>query len=139
MVCRQGLGEPEAFGPPRYSLPMKTCQGANRNQGKGQRLLEIISKNGFWSNPPTFGGAYVGGDEFRTAGIRRYVEDSKPGPNTCPTVSGRLGPKDFFEIASNNIFDSGSKLLRSNCQLSHMALIHAAPSGGYFSVSFPAK
>ena len=36
----------------------------------------------------------VGGGEFQTAGIRRYVEDLEPGPNP------RIGPKDFFEMAS---------------------------------------
>jgi hypothetical protein len=38
----------------------------------------------------------VGGFGFQTAGIRRYVEDLKPGPNT------QLGPKDFFVMASKN-------------------------------------
>ena len=41
----------------------------------------------------------VGGFGFQTGVIRRYVEDLKPGPNT------RLGPKDFFEMASNCLFE----------------------------------
>jgi len=35
-----------------------------------------------------------GGAEFQPAGILKYVEDLKRGPNA------ELGPKDFFEIAS---------------------------------------
>ena len=36
-----------------------------------------------------------GGSEFQPAGIRKYVEDLKEGPNA------EIGLKDFFEIASN--------------------------------------
>ena len=36
-----------------------------------------------------------GGAEFQPAGILEYVEDLKRGPNAG------IGPKDFFEIASN--------------------------------------
>jgi hypothetical protein len=36
-----------------------------------------------------------GGAELQPAGILKYVEDLKRGPNT------EVGPKDFFEIASN--------------------------------------
>jgi hypothetical protein len=36
-----------------------------------------------------------GGTEFQPAGILKYVEDLKRGPNT------EIGQKDFFEIASN--------------------------------------
>jgi hypothetical protein len=36
-----------------------------------------------------------GGTEFQPAGILKYVEDLKPGPNT------EIGQKDFFEIASS--------------------------------------
>jgi hypothetical protein len=35
-----------------------------------------------------------GGTEFQPAGILKYVEDLKRGPNT------EIGQKDFFEIAS---------------------------------------
>jgi hypothetical protein len=35
-----------------------------------------------------------GGAELQPAGILKYVEDLKRGPNT------EVGPKDFFEIAS---------------------------------------
>jgi len=38
-----------------------------------------------------------GGAEFQTAGIRLYFEDLKRGTNK------EFGPKDFFEIASNNL------------------------------------
>jgi hypothetical protein len=38
-----------------------------------------------------------GRTEFQPAGILKYVEDLKRGPNT------EIGEKDFFEIASNNI------------------------------------
>jgi hypothetical protein len=37
-----------------------------------------------------------GGAEFQTAGILLYVEDLKPGTNKD------MGPKDIFEMASNN-------------------------------------
>ena len=37
-----------------------------------------------------------GGTEFQPAGILKYVEDLKRGPNA------EVGPKDFFEIVSNN-------------------------------------
>jgi hypothetical protein len=37
-----------------------------------------------------------GGTELQPAGILKYVEDLKRGPNT------EVGPKDFFEIASNS-------------------------------------
>jgi len=36
-----------------------------------------------------------GGAEFKTAGILKYFEDFKRGSNK------EIGPKDFFEIASN--------------------------------------
>jgi hypothetical protein len=36
-----------------------------------------------------------GGAEFKTAGIFKYFEDFKRGSNK------KIGPKDFFEIASN--------------------------------------
>jgi hypothetical protein len=36
-----------------------------------------------------------GGTEFQPAGILKYVEDLKRGPNT------EIGEKDFFEIASS--------------------------------------
>jgi hypothetical protein len=36
-----------------------------------------------------------GGTEFQSAGILKYVEDLKRGPNT------EIGQKDFFEIASS--------------------------------------
>jgi len=36
-----------------------------------------------------------GGAEFKTAGILKYFEDFKRGTNK------EIGPKDFFEIASN--------------------------------------
>ena len=56
--------------------------------------LEAISKNGFWLNTPE---AYKnqGGAEFQLAGVLKYVEDLKRGTNT------EIGPKDFFEMASN--------------------------------------
>jgi hypothetical protein len=38
-----------------------------------------------------------GGAEFQPAGILMYVEDLKRGPNI------EFGPKDFFEIASNDL------------------------------------
>jgi hypothetical protein len=38
-----------------------------------------------------------GGAEVQPAGILRYVEELKQGPNT------EIGPKDFFEIVSNFI------------------------------------
>jgi len=38
-----------------------------------------------------------GGTEFQPAGILKYVEDLKRGPNT------EIGQKDFFEIASSII------------------------------------
>jgi hypothetical protein len=38
-----------------------------------------------------------GGAEFQPAGILKYVEDLKRGPNA------EIGPKDIFEIASNNL------------------------------------
>jgi hypothetical protein len=37
-----------------------------------------------------------GGAEIQPAGILKYSEELKRGPNT------EIGPKDFFEIASNN-------------------------------------
>jgi len=37
-----------------------------------------------------------GGAEVLPAGILKYSEELKRGPNT------EIGPKDFFEIASNN-------------------------------------
>jgi hypothetical protein len=38
-----------------------------------------------------------GGAEFKPAGILKYVEDLKEGSNA------EVGPKDYFEIASNNL------------------------------------
>jgi hypothetical protein len=43
-----------------------------------------------------------GAAEFQTAGILKYVEDLKRGTNT------EIGPKDFFEIASNYFQIAGS-------------------------------
>ena len=43
---------------------------------------------------------YQGGVELQTGGIRRYVEDLKPGPNA------EIGPKDFFELASTDFLHS---------------------------------
>jgi hypothetical protein len=39
---------------------------------------------------------YRGGAEFQPAGIHQYFEDLKRGTNK------EIGPKDFFEIASNS-------------------------------------
>ena len=58
--------------------------------------LEAISKNGFWFNKPE---AYKdqGGAGVQPAGILKYARDLKQGTNT------EIGPKDFFEIASNQM------------------------------------
>ena len=42
-----------------------------------------------------------GGAELQPAGILKYVEDLKLGPNT------EIGPKNFFEIASSHAFTLG--------------------------------
>jgi hypothetical protein len=51
----------------------------------------------------------VGGFGFGTTDIRWYFEDSKPGPNT------RIGPKDFFEMASNPASEEDDVLLSTAC------------------------
>ena len=69
--------------------------------------MEAISRNRFWFNKPE---AYKdqGGAEFRSAGIPEYVKDLKR--NVNPAYGGKMGPKDFFKIASNltRLTESGS-------------------------------
>jgi len=52
-----------------------------------------------------------GGAEFKTAGILQYFEDFKRGTNK------EIGPKDFFEIASNE----RSKLCQGKAAWMHPA------------------
>jgi hypothetical protein len=61
-----------------------------------EKIIEAISKNGFWPKIPALErrGRH-GGREFQAGGIRRYFEDLKFVPNTD------IGTKVFFEIASN--------------------------------------
>jgi hypothetical protein len=46
-----------------------------------------------------------GGTALQPAGILKYVEDLKRGPNT------EIGPKDFFEIASSQAMNTTAALI----------------------------
>ena len=50
-----------------------------------------------------------GGAELYTGGIHQYFEDLRRGANK------EFGPKDFFEIASNKLNQSGAGLVPGNC------------------------
>jgi hypothetical protein len=59
------------------------------------KKLEAISKKGFWVKVSRrISAGQERGTKFQTAGILRYVEELKRGPNI------EIETKDFFEIAS---------------------------------------
>jgi len=67
----------------------------NRSELPGQRIAAF---NGRVVDQHRFIGAHgQSGAELQPAGILKYVEDLKRGPNT------EVGPKDFFEIASSTM------------------------------------
>jgi hypothetical protein len=57
--------------------------------------LEAISKTGFWFKVSR----QERGTEVQPAGILKYSEELKRGPNT------EIGTKDIFEIASNSLWE----------------------------------
>ena len=70
-------------------------------------VFEAIQKIGFWSNKPE---AYQdqGGAEPQVPlkrDILKYVGDLKQSTN--PVQSGKIGPRNFFEIASNEKMKAG--------------------------------
>jgi hypothetical protein len=50
-----------------------------------------------------------GGAEVQPGGILKYSEELKRGPNK------EIGPKDFFEIASNYFAGSGLRMSEVSC------------------------